>query len=404
MTAVQCSYRRSTGQLFMISKLWAPLLLVLGCGATLAWNSESLETSARAGDASSYRVSNNTQLVDAIRSARAGSTILLAAGNYSALTISRRNFDATVTIRSADKARPAHLAGIHVGNSRGILFKDIVIGRSLQPGERYSTPMVHVVRSTNIAFEAVKVQGSLDGDPANDGYGMVIRFVSDFRVENSNFEQLTRGLVISQADRILVKKNRFHDIKSDGSNFAEVTSVTIDGNHFTDFYPAFPDHPDAIQFWTKSTSKASSDIIIRNNVILMGSGRGLQGIFLRDELITLPYSRVNISNNIIYVSDTYNGITVMGGRDVTVSRNTVVSMPDDKFLLRIRLENIDGGSVEGNVSDIYLPKNLTNLSVSNNVFLKEKPKFIKKIAGIRNGPTAQVDGLLLEDFGYKPQP
>ena len=88
-----------------------------------------------------------------------------------------------------------------------------------------------------------------------------------------------------------------------------------------------PIHPDAIQFWTTNTTVAATDITITGNTFDRGSGVIVQGIFIQDEVGTLPYQRLTIADNVI-VGAAYNGIAVRGAVDATLTNNTVIGEED----------------------------------------------------------------------------
>lgn len=80
-------------------------------------------------------VSNAAQLAAAIRSAKGGETILLAAGDYGALSIKGRMLSETVTIKSADPANDARISDLRIDKSSGFRIEDIDLNRPLKAGE-----------------------------------------------------------------------------------------------------------------------------------------------------------------------------------------------------------------------------------------------------------------------------
>ncbi len=211
----------------------------------------------------------------------------------------------------------------------------------------------------------------MDGDPRNDGVGLNVGNVKGIKVVNSEFEQLGRGAMFDSSTNVTVANNMFHELRSDGLNFSAVTNVLIDGNSFTNFHPISADHPDAIQFWTANTTKASTDIVIRNNVMLQGSGDSMQGIFMWDEVETLPYQRVTIQNNLVYEQNWPNGVVVYNGKDVNITGNTLLSPSGDATLVGIRANKIDRGIITRNVADQFNTVSNTNVSVTDNLLVSQ---------------------------------
>jgi Right handed beta helix region len=218
---------------------------------------------------------------------------------------------------------------------------------------------------------------------------------------NSRFKQLGRGTVLSTSSDILLQGNAYSNMRTDGADFGDVQRVLVDNNTFKDFYPTGGDHPDAIQFTTAGTTRPSTDIVVSNNQIFQGKGLGVQGIFFRDQVDTLPYQNAKIINNLGYSWDQYNGINVGGGVNVEVSGNTFVSGSKDDKNFIIRLTNVKGGVVKNNVADLFVTSGNTGLSVTGNKFLLDDRTFGAKIKDLNALSTAKVAGLMVAGIGYQ---
>ena len=350
-------------------------------------------------DMTIFNVSTNTQLASALTKAVGGDTIALAAGKYS-MTINGRRPSSSVTITSQSLTNPAQLTWLKVDNSSNFRFKSIDIGRALTSTETISSAtMAKISLSANITFDTVRVRGSLDGNPANDGVGLAISNSTGVKVINSDFQQLFRGLVLSGVEDAQVLNNKFHDIRSDGIDGVSVRRVRIDGNTFTNFYKISGDHADAIQFWTTGTTRATTDVVIANNVVMQGKGGSIQGIFMRDELGTLPFQRITIENNLIYEAGMPNGIAVMGGKDIVIRRNTAVSPNDDATRILIRTESVAGATIEKNVADQYMLGG-TNLTKIDNLTLANNP-VASTLTSLNLDAAATISGLILSGYGYQ---
>lgn len=345
-----------------------------------------------------FTASTQAQLDSALTQLKGGDTLQLGAGAYS-FVLSSKAFTSNVTITSLDPANPARLSWLKVTDTSNITFKTLEVGRSLGSAETIDSSLSKVNGGTNITFDTVHFHGSLDGDPTNDGTGITFGGVNGIKLINSEFEQLGRGAVFGSSTNITVANNRFHDIRSDGMDFAAVTNVLIDGNSFTNFNRVSADHPDAIQFWTTGTSRASTDIVIRNNVVLEGSGSGMQGIFMRDELGTLPYERVTIENNLIYETNMSNGITVMGGKDITIRGNTVLSPSEDTVPVWIRVESVTGGTVTRNLTDKFYTGSNSNVSITDNM-LTASSGLSASLLSFANLATMTSAQLAVNGYGY----
>ncbi|WP_337188868.1 right-handed parallel beta-helix repeat-containing protein [Phenylobacterium sp.] len=315
-------------------------------------------------------VSNTPELMAAINAAKAGDVILLEPGVYANFSSKGLNasFDTPVTIRSADPANRAVINDFTLANVKGLRFQEldfVALDRPDLIAQGTSYWAFKVGRSEDVHFDRVHFHGSLDGDASNDVLGLQIRDSVNVSVTNSEFQQLARGLAIGQAKYVKVSGNYAHDLRSDGFNFAEVGHVEVSDNIFKNFVPQAGDHPDAIQFWTSSTKTASHDIVISGNIILRGSGEYTQGIFLRDQIGTLPYERVTISDNLI-VGTGYNGIRLQGVKDLVLERNELVSFSGENrtFLL---IQGADGVIANDNRAVSISFDNSANVTQSGNV-------------------------------------
>ncbi len=290
----------------------------------------------------------------AIAAARGGETILLAPGDYGQVTISRKSFTDTVTIKSANAANDAVLTGLRIADSSGIVFNDIDIHRVLAPGEADFVQATYVSRSSRIGFIGVDFTGSLDNNAWNDGVGLRVSYSNDVRVVDSTFEQLNNAAVFDHDTGLIVVGNSVAAVR-EGFDFAAVHDVVIAQNKFTAFQPNWQksDHSDAIQFWNSGVDEGSTHIAIRDNVILQGANNGVQGIFIRAENAAFRHSDFVIENN-LYNGDARHGITVTGTNGAVVRGNTVTSAPGGYLEAGINIGNTSNVVVERNIAPLLL--------------------------------------------------
>jgi pectate lyase len=296
-------------------------------------------------------VDSTASLIAAMNVAQGGDTILLAPGTYSNLGFKAPPaYASAVTITSADPANMAVITDFTLVRMSNLTFSRVELATLDHPdkispgGSNYWA--FKISKSNEIHFSQVKFHGSLDGNAGNDVQGLQVRDSTNVSVTNSEFQQLERALAIGQTDNVNVIGNSAFNLRSDGFNFAEVGNINVSGNTFRNFTPTSVDHPDAIQFWTSGTKTPSHDILISGNVIMKGDGAYTQGIFLRDQIGTLPYERLTISDNLI-VGTGYNGIRIQGVKDLTLTGNELVSFKGDNktFLL---VQGGDGVVATGN--------------------------------------------------------
>jgi len=348
-------------------------------------------------------VRNQTELDAALKAAKGGETIKLAAGTYSNVTLTNRTFASNITITSADATNPATVQRVALNSASNVTFQGLTLGRQISPPEPDYTQLHNVNKSSNIVFDHVTITGGSGDASKSLGWGLFVRDSSNVSVTNSSFDHTSLALEVSNVTNMVVKDNTFSDNRRDGINFAAVTNVVVDGNFFTNMFPVNGEHPDAIQFLTNGTTTASSNIVIKNNIVMQGAGEPIQGIFMNDEVGTLPYQNVDITNNLIYVNGQYNGISVTGGKNINVQQNTVVSRTDDTIPAWIRLERVDGATVVGNVGDrLVASTNTSNITVGANSWLSQDSALLRKFENLNAAGAAKLSGMIVGTMGYQP--
>ena len=297
-------------------------------------------------------VGTAAQLQTALSQAHAGDTILLQAGTYSALSLSSLNFSTNVTITSADSTHPATLTGVVLSGCSGLSFTNLDFDGSSTPANSTNYAF-RILSSSNITFDHLHIHGSMDGNPQDDVQVLAIKNSNNVTISNSEFEQLGIGMGYSGCTNLTITNNSFHDIRTDGIRGSQSSYVNITNNEFTNFYPVSGDHADAIQMWTTGTTAASHDINISGNLVYQGtSGYVMQGVFMRDELGTMPFKNVTIHDNVM-VGTNWNAIAVIGGVDVDVANNIAAQLPGQEQNPLIRIENVVNATLENNHSDDY---------------------------------------------------
>jgi Ca2+-binding RTX toxin-like protein len=307
-------------------------------------------------------VSSTTALVNALKAANSGDTILLAPGSYSTISLYNLHFAQDVVVASANPNDAAVISGLSIKSSNGITFQDVEFHA---PGPA-SGSFLNVLSSQDIHFQRVSVYGTLDGNPQNDTGGILFNNASNVSVTDSEFQQLRYGVSHANVDGLVIKDSSFHDLRLDGVRGGGSSNVTITGNTFSDFYPLDGDHADAVQFWTVNTTTAAHHITISDNVILRGSGSYTQGIFMKDEVGTLAYQQVVISGNLVSGGQ-YHGITVVRGSGVTIQDNIVQGFSDMKSW--IFMDRVDGLVLKDNAANELRINESFNATNVDNVIL-----------------------------------
>lgn len=347
-------------------------------------------------------IANRAQLVAALSTAVGGEVFSLAPGDYGSVSLSGRKFGAAITIQSANASQLAEFDAIDITNSNNVTLKALDVGRAMQAWEGDYGKMVSIWGSNNITMDGMKIHGSLDGNPQNDGWGVVVSDSSHVRITNSEFTELHRGAVFQRSSQLLLEGSNFHNLRSDGANFAQVDTVTIKDNRFSDFYHVAGDHPDGIQFWTSGTTRASANITITGNQIFQGKGGAVQGIFLNDELGHLAYKNVKIDNNLVYSNELWHGIGLIHGDGVSITNNTVVSRTDDFAHMWIMVDGAKGVTIARNVADQVVTRGAGNANIYDNLEIRLDKALQALLQNLNKGAATTVQDLITPNYGYQP--
>ena len=314
--------------------------------------------------AKTIKVSNAVQLAAAIKAARGGETILLAAGDYGMIKVGSRDMTSTVTIKSADPDHSAVVSGLNIRLSSNLRFEDIDVHMPLAKGQPDYTLAASISLSNHIDFVGVDFSGSLDGNSWNDGNA--IRFSSSTNVSiiDSTFTEFNNAAAFANVTGVVVAGNTVTNVR-EGFGFTGVHDVTIVQNQFSGFTPMKGDHSDSIQFFTDYTNSTSSHVVIADNVMLSGSNGGTQGIFISSSG-GLRFSDFVVENN-LYYGDARHGISLYSMDGATVRGNTLVSSGGG-LEAGINLTSTSKVLVEGNITPLLLQSGTnTGLVLRDNV-------------------------------------
>ena len=325
-------------------------------------------------------VSSAEELRRALDAAPDGSTIALASGHYPNIGIGNIKKAGTVTVTSADPARPASIGRLLIRNSAGLTFRNIdlaadasaVVVRQGQPPKAAQAdrdeadnddapkgqsaanrfPFM-ILQSERITFDRMNVHGPADNlDAAYRIPALMVRASRKVTISNSRFSALQHGIAMLELDGMAVLNNEFYNIRTDGVRGGEVSNLEIAGNVFTDFHPAPKDHPDAMQLWSTPKNGAMTNIHIHDNLVVRGTGYPTQGVFLRDVKNGRPFQNVVIEGNLV-MGGLYNGIAINGVQGGRITDNVVLNYPDRKHSW-IRAQNCGDIEMRNNRASRYI--------------------------------------------------
>jgi hypothetical protein len=181
------------------------------------------------------RVSNRDELVRSLRQAKAGTTILLAAGEYAGGLSQARLIgtkEQPIVIAGADRANPPVIKGggscLHLSSPAHVELRDLVIdgasgnGLNIDDSGSIDTP-AHEVVLRNIVVRNVGPRGNRDG--------IKLSGVRDFRVEGCRVERWGSGgsgIDMVGCTKGVVKGCTFRDAGGDTANGVQAKGGSSD--------------------------------------------------------------------------------------------------------------------------------------------------------------------------------
>lgn len=267
----------------------------------------------------------------ALAAAKGGETIQLAAGVLYSMPSSPK-FASPVTIKGGV------FATLNLQGAENITFDGALFDYKFRQGDPLHQTSFEVTGGKNIAFLRCIFDGDLvvGSNPIDNGYangnGLVVMRVDGITVADCVVKTWMRGLIFDTCVNVKVLRNDVSGIRCDGMDFIQVQKVLIEGNTIHDFAsaPGSEDHSDFIQFWTTGTTAPSTDIVIRNNRLIVGQGTWAQSLFMRNELVdqgqatfaAMAYRNILIESNTISNAHVH-GITVGETAGLIIRKNLV---------------------------------------------------------------------------------
>ncbi|PZQ94866.1 MAG: hypothetical protein DI533_21020 [Cereibacter sphaeroides] len=332
----------------------------------------------------------------ALNRAKAGDTILLLDGDYDALIVKNKTFSGQVTIRSAN-GKKARVERVSVeGNSSNVLVQNMSVWAS-----NPDTSKADRVRAGNSTKDVVFDGLDVRSDKNAGSYATwtkaqwASRSTKGFNsggtrvtVKNSTFTGFGFSAVMTGTYNKALN-NTIQGFSMDAMRVLGDYS-TVQGNRIVDAVRINSNHPDAIQSWSQNGKPVKGMVIADNMIIEWASKKksplssGVQGIGFFDGF----YDGMTIKNNTIAIS-AYHGISVYGGRKLSVTGNKVL--------------NISGQAKTYPWIGIYSHKNgtpATDVTVSGNQAMKFSGKSNAKNGVVFSGntvltnTTSMLEGIL----------
>ncbi len=257
---------------------------------------------------------------------KSGDTLLLADGAYGALNLAKVSFTSAVTIKGGT------FSSISLAAVKGVTIDSATISYSPSATTTNNSQAVRIWSSSDVTLVNSKITGGLavNGvaqsakvlDATGNVLGLptakavVIDFSKNVTIANNDISVFAKGIVFTDAQRLTVKGNDIHDLRTTPISGSVLADVVISGNHTWNSTPwnygGTGDHGDRIHIWTDD--RPATGIVITNNLLEQGKGAPMLGIYLDD-----------------------NG-KGLGFVDAYIARNTVI----DGQGQGMRLENVSG--------------------------------------------------------------
>lgn len=382
----------------LIPRRRSPLLYasMLGLGSLVGL----AQCSAASSDAGAVKVSASDDLQAAIARSHDG-VIRLAPGQHAALVILNYTGTQPLVIESARVDTPAIVAGLTIRGSHNITIRNLIVRppqmsvaeAAVKGAEAQSASTVRNSRA--ITIDAVSFEGAPIPGAMGTGTGLMLRGTVGSRIVGCRFSHFRYGLAFLSGEAMQIERNEFHSLRTDAIRGGGVSNLTIAGNVVSDLKPDPGDHPDGVQLWTANETKPARSIRIRDNLILRGRGGIIQGIFVRDNKLQLPFEDMEISGNLV-VGSMYNGIAVQGARRVSITGNEVIAEGGQKSW--IRLNHGEDSVIADNRAPLYVIKDNSGVDQQRNRIVApgqaETRKRVREWLAARPAMTASAGPLL----------
>lgn len=262
-----------------------------------------------------------SSLVAALKSAAAGAVLALPPGQCAMPVLNGVNPSGVVTITSQDPANPAILAGdFKVVSSSNLTFSRLIIDLSTSH-DPYWAGRVSDVK--NLTFDHIEARSN---GPVDWPGGFNVTDSDHLSVTNSKFHDIGMAVFnILRSTNTTISGNDFYRWDKSAVGGAQLEGFTFTDNDIHDAHPVVGTHADGLQIFTAGTKLPSSNVVVSNNQLWTGGGYPFQGIFIQDELGSLPIAGVTVTNNVLYGtmwdSIWLNGVT----GTITVTNNRMAS-------------------------------------------------------------------------------
>jgi hypothetical protein len=292
------------------------------------------------------KVSSNSGLASALRSARGGDTIDLASGHY-ALSLKNSTKDLTITSSKAAVIDSMRLDTVSNVTISGVDFN----GRD---GEAKA----FVVRaSSNVTIRNGDMEGVASG--YGEGKGLWVGQTKGFTLDNMTLHGFSTGAHFVGMTDLVVRNNTFTNIKWDGIIAGQLNGARFVGNDIDLHSTPGLLHSDGMQFWNTGVNKPSSDILIQDNVI-QTHNKPSHGIYMANAV-----ANGSGHSNAFFHNVTIHDNTVLNGDGFGIAWGQTAGLHiTDNIILRDLA--VTSAGTRGNVPHILVHNDSTGVTVTGN--------------------------------------
>lgn len=233
-----------------------------------------------------------------------GGEVRLAPGEYPAVRL--KGLQGALTLVPDDPASPPRFTrGLTIDKPAGLTLRGVDIDISAATASFAAG--ITVYGGDGLTIEGGRVTGLEKPDGVRWGRGLVASDVSNLKVAGVAFDRLYRGIVLSRAKSVLLDRLDLTNLGSDGIDFGQVDGVTVRSCQLVGFEPVGADHPDGIQVMTGAAGGPSRNITIEDTMIVCGTVKRAQGIFVRAENTAVRHANIAI-RRVLLVNVGWHGI------------------------------------------------------------------------------------------------
>ncbi|PZQ52286.1 MAG: hypothetical protein DI556_01095 [Rhodovulum sulfidophilum] len=309
--------------------------------------------------------SNQTQLLNALKLAKAGDTIQLDPGRYGTLSLDGMKsatkylkYTGEVKITSASASNKAVIDGLTLRGVSNLTFDKIEFDYATATTSNGIPFFLN--NSTNVTFRGSTFGGEYGATGYGLGTGLKVSQGSNILLENSTLTGFRNGIEAFATEGLMIRGNQLRDIAYDGITTSNVQGLTIRSNTIAmRSDPAGDKHRDGIQIWNQHERAPSSNILIEKNTIT-ATDTTTHGIYMGNAdakntgSLSEFYTNVSILGNTVMTGQKL-GIAIGQTNGLVISGNTIIqhsALNDNPKVVTIPV--------------IHVEKDALNVQITNN--------------------------------------